>query len=519
MKKLILSILLGLLATAAWAKRPNVVVIMTDDMRRAHFGFIESKALTPHMDRLAKEGVYLSRAYATTSVCTPSRFTLLTGRYASRCTTLKPKGEEKVFDVQWNTPLTQEIHTLPKIMREAGYKTGIVGKWHNGHPNNWHGMVQTFNKDDDPADPAVAVKLEKLEALGKAYFDEQGFDYAENFVFGNLGSHFLRKLRFHNQEWFTKGAIDFISENTEEPFFLFLPTTLMHFPNPADSAEADPRATALGYLDESIAVQPPRTEAFRRGLAAGHGRIESAASWLDDGIGAIIQHLEKLGLAENTLVIFFNDHGADKGKGSCYESGVRTPSMVYWPGRIRPGESDALVQNTDFVPTILEACGIPMPEDMVCDGKSLWPILDGKQEKVRDYAVCEIGFTRAVITRDWKYLAFRIPPSATPTREERVAMALKMQRWHLEHEDRHVPATPDAPLSHLGFPGGVSTEQPVLNRYKKTYYDPDQLYRLTPAAQEDKNLAGKPEYGAQLDKMKSLMSKAVDELPGNFGEF
>ncbi len=519
MKRVLIGILLLSLAATGWARRPNVVFIVPDDMKRAHHGFIEGKALTPNIDRLANEGVFFSRAYATTSVCTPSRFTSLTGRYASRCGQLKPKGTERVYNVQWNTPLTDEVHTLPKLLQKAGYATGMVGKWHNGHPENWFKITHSFDRDDDPADPKVAAKLKKLEAVSKAYFYEQGFDYADGLVFGNLGSHFLRKLRYHNQEWFTKAAVDFISANKDKPFFLYMATTLMHGPGAVQSINADPRATAFGYLEKPITVQPPRKDAWQRGLDAGHNPHDAAATWLDDGIGAIMKHLETLGLAEDTLIVYFNDHGTDVGKGSCYEGGVRTPSMVYWPGRIKPGVSDALVQNTDFVPTILEACGVPMPADMVCDGKSLWPILDRRQKAVRDYAFCEMGYTRAVITRDWKYLAFRIPPSATPTKEQRREMALKMQKWHLEAEDRHVPAYPDAPLSHLAFPGGMGTERPVINGFKSTYYDPDQLYRLTPTPQEHKNLAGDPEYAAVLAGMKAKMREAVRALPGNFGEF
>lgn len=522
MKKILTGILLSSLVATGWGKtmkRPNVVFIVPDDMKQAHHGFIEGKALTPNIDRLANEGVFFSRAYATTSVCTPSRFTSLTGRYASRSVKLQPKGTERVYNVQWNTPLTDEVYTLPKVLKQAGYATGMVGKWHNGHPEGWHGLTQAFDKDDDPADPKVAAKLKKLEDVTRAYFYEQGFDYAEGLVLGNLGSHFLRKLRYHNQEWFTQAAVDFISQSKEKPFFLYMATTLMHGPNAVKSINADPRATMFGYLDEPITVQPPRKEALQRGLDAGYYPDRAAATWLDDGIGAIMTHLEALGLAENTMIVYFNDHGTDVGKGSCYEGGVRTPSMIYWPGRIKPAVSDALVQNTDFVPTILEACGVPQPADMVCDGKSLWPVLDGQKKAVREYAFCEMGYTRAVITPDWKFLAFRIPPSVVPTKEERRRIALKAQRWHLEREDRHVPAYPDAPLSHLAFPGGMGTERPVIKGFKSTYYDPDQLYRMTPTPQEHKNLASNPEYAAVLEDMKAKMRETVEILPGNFGEF
>jgi len=210
-------------AEGAARRRPNVVLIVTDGQRLEHFGSIRKRALTPHMDRLRAEGIFFSRAYTSTSVCTPSRFSCLTGRYASRCAApsfVKSYTKEGQTNVQWNTHLDHEKHTLPKVMQAAGYATGMVGKWHNGSPPAWGQLRRTVKPNDDPADPRIAKILGETQDAIHAYIREQGFDYAAAINLGNFGSYPLRKMRCHNQEWITKGALDFIDANKGKPCFL-----------------------------------------------------------------------------------------------------------------------------------------------------------------------------------------------------------------------------------------------------------------------------------------------------------
>ncbi len=525
-------------------RRPNVLLVITDDQRLDSFGFLRGKALTPAIDRLAAEGVYFSRGYVPSSVCTPSRYTCLTGRYASRaqsenfrrCTT--PEGQTCV---QWNTELRPEDSTLPKVLRRAGYVTGMVGKWHNGGGKTWSGINRDQLRDADPADPQIAQILTDAQAALHQQIGSCGFDYVASANLGNFASHPCRALRYHNPEWITRGAIDFIEQNKDRPFFLYMATTLLHGPDPLESLKADPRVTHAGLLDEPLRVQPSRRSVLQRAKAAGiHERL-APATWLDDGIGAVLRKLDQLGLARDTLVIFLNDHGVEQGKGSCYEGGVRTPVIIRWKDRIEPGRSDALIQSIDLAPTILEACGIasekgdrsnlceapsgpsrqigPVPF-FPLDGRSLLPLVAGKTDEVHPSLYFEIGHTRAVCTRRWKYLAFRIPPSRQLTDAQRQRLSQRYAESKRLREDKPFEMTPDAPLSHMGFPGGQNTERGnAMRRYKGTYYDADQLYDLTADPGEQNNLADDPAHQAALARMKALLAEHLSGVPGTFAEF
>jgi len=513
-------------AAAPRKRKPNIVFIITDDQALDSFGFLRKKALTPHIDKLAAEGVYLSRAYASSSVCTPSRFTCLTGKYASRCQSprfLSSATPEGCLDVQWNTDLSPDHVNLPQVLRKAGYVTGVVGKWHNGGGDSSK-LWRNFERKSDPSDPAVAKKLAVAQETLHAWVRKCGFDYAAAMNLGNFGAHAVLALRHHNQEWITKGALDFIDQNKDRPFYLYMATTLLHGPSPLASLKADPRITHAGLLDKPLTVQPSRQDVLQRARKAGVPDRLVPATWLDDGIGAVLKKLDDLGIAENTLVFFFNDHGVEQAKGSNYEGGVRTPTIVRWRGVLKPGQSDALVQNIDFAPTILAAAGVTPPKEMHIDGADLMGLLTGRTDKIRDSLAFEIGFTRAVCTKRWKYLALRIPPSKQRTREQKLKMLQKYVADKARREGperaRKIEIDPDAPLSHMGFPGGDATERGnALKKHRKTYFDADQLYDLDNDPGEQKNLASDPAYKAKLAEMKALLAKHLADMPGTFGEF
>ena len=512
----------------AKAKKPNVVFIITDDQTVRSFGFLHrrgmgKKALTPHIDSLAGQSMVLSRCYAPSSVCTPSRFSCLTGMYASRAKSrnfLNSITKEGQTVVQWNVDIRPGDQTLPAVLKKHGYVTGAVGKWHNGAPKGWNEVRKALKSGDDPADPAVAAALRKGQAALHAAVRAVGFDYAASINLGNFGAHVLRKLRYHNPEWITAGALDFIDANKARPFYLYMATTLLHGPQPLASLKADPRITHAGLLDKPPAVQPSRGDVLKRTRAAGVPDNLAGATWLDDSIGAVMKKLDDLGIADNTIVIYFNDHGTERGKGSCYEGGVRTPAFVRWRSRVKPGTTDALTANIDFAPTILAACGIETPVGMVLDGKDLTGVLTGKSKAVRQSVYCEIGYTRAVVTGRWKYVAFRIPPSRQPNAAQRKRVVERYKASKMKREDKVFPADPDDPLSHMGFPGGQATERSnALKRYAKVYYDADQLFDLSRDAGEQTNLAKSPEHKAKLDEMKALLKKHLADVPGTFGEF
>lgn len=525
------------LAQPAWAgggdsgdrRRPNVVFIIVDDVVRSDLGFLSEQGLTPHIDRLAREGVYFSRGYTASTVCTPSRYACLSGRYPSQCSDpafardITPEG---MTVVAFNTHLEIDRPNLPNVMQQAGYVTGIVGKWHIGV----HGYRENIPPPgSDPADPTVDAMLKENQRNLVRAIKTYGFDYAARLYAGNaMDSSALKNTgcTAHNMEWLTEGALTFIEENQAKPFFLYFATTLPHWPPPWESLKGDPRVTAASLLDQPVTVQPPRQAVLDRVKKASLPERAAGMAWVDDGIGAILGKLEMLGLAEDTLVIFFNDHGMENAsKNSLYDGATRTPIIAYWPGRFQAGPCGELVQNVDFAPTIFDACGVTPPKDMALAGRSFLPLAEGRTpDNWRNYTYSELGYTRALTGKRWKYLAFRLPPGAEVTTEE----SMRLQKTFLDEvKEDHAWVTwepdSDARISHTGGPPGGD----FLNRltfqakppYLANYYDPDQLYDLTADPTETTNLAGKPAHAEQLAAMQKALQEALRGLPGTFGEF
>ncbi|RME73142.1 MAG: sulfatase, partial [Verrucomicrobia bacterium] len=362
--------------------RPNILFIITDDQDLAELGYLQGRALTPNIDRLAMGGIRFNRAYVATSICTPSRYSCLTGQYASRSCSQWFEREitaEGVTRVLWNIGLTPGQPTLPKVLRASGYRTGFVGKWHIGGMSG----MKRVEKGADPADPEVRALLEENQRRAAEILRGYGFDFAKSIYMGNPNddrSLVNCGMNVHNMEWLTQAGLEFIDENRDAPFFLYFSTTLTHVPKPLDSLRGDPRASGVGLLDEPISgVQPSRESVMRRCQEAGVPEALWAATWLDDGIGALVDRLDRHGLLENTLIFYFVDNGmAEHAKGTCYEGGLIVPTFVHWKGHIEPAESDVMIQNIDFTPTILDAAGVPPPEDMVIDGMSFLPLLRGE---------------------------------------------------------------------------------------------------------------------------------------------
>ena len=502
-------------------RKPNVIFIITDDQKLESFGFIKGKALTPNIDRLASQGVYFSRGYASTSVCTPSRYTCMTGRYASRSRVGKfTRGisAEGQTWVHWNADVAQSETNVAKALKKAGYATGIVGKLH-GFELPGHSKETT--RKSDPNDPVVARILRTNQEVFAEGLNKHGFDFAERLNRGNLASvrTLPESLRQHNPEWVVEGALNFIEQNKERPFYLYFATTLLHGPSPLESLKSNPRITEAGFLDEPPKVQPSRKSVIDRVKAAGIKEALAPATWLDDSIGAIIGKLDQLNLRDDTLIIYFNDHGVEGGKGSLYEGGVATPIIFNWPGRIKPGSSGELVSNIDFVPTILSACGVTRPAGMHTDGMDLMPMLTGRTRRTRDSLYCEIGHTRAVVTKKWKYLAFRVPPSRQQSKAER--LRAREQAYAENPAKRPKIIDPEARVTHIHrFPGGDGTEHSsALKHYAENYFDADQLYDLENDPRERTNLADDPRYKSVLEKLKAELKAHLALAPGTFAEF
>ena len=469
-------------------KKPNVVFILSDDQGYNTLGCFGGKVLTPNIDKFANEGVIFTRSYAVSSISTPSRYSCLTGQYASHCTSkqfLKNCPPGKPSNIGFNVQVTSGTPTVARVLKANGYKTGFVGKWHTGAP-----VLIKYEPDVDIKDPKVASMLSENQRRMCDYIKSTGFDYAASVYRGNPADHKLNAMNVHNMEWITKGAIDFLEESKDKPFFLHICTTLQHVPDPFQSISADPRLTPIGYLSEAPKVQAPRESIAKRVREAGFDEKTGNATWLDDAVGAVIDKLEELGILDNTVIIYFSDNNNVGGKSACYESGVKTPSFMWWKGKLRGASTcDELIANIDFVPTILDICGVQAPADMLINGKSFIPLLLGKTNQWREDLLLEVGYSRGIVTDQWKYIAVRNP---TEIREKYLSRNI---------EDLNVLL------------------KTAARAHPNSFWDPDQLFDLKSDPDEQNNLAGNPAYAKKLAEMKEKLKNNLTQFHRPFGEF
>ena len=517
----------------ATAGKPNVLFIITDDQFRDHFGFLGGKSLTPNIDRLANEGIFFENGFVSSSVCSPSRYTCLSGHFASRCPQpyfAEGNTKEGVTRILWNLGFAEGQPNVPRVLQKAGYKTGFTGKW---HLNGTMHLITPIEKGSDPYRPEIQRIMRKNQEIICKEIKRYGFDFVQAAYGGNPDDDktlINTKCNVHNQEWNTKAVIDFIEQSGDDPWFFYFAPTLMHVPDTFASLTGDPRKSGMGVLDEPITgVQPSRDSVLKRTKAAGIPNRNRAATWLDDGIGAVMDKLEEMGLGKDTLIVYFNDNGMEyHSKGTCYQGGVRTQIMAYWPGVIKPGgRPQEPVQNVDFAPTFFEMAGIEPPANMMLDGLSLLPIFRGERPKNWRTAVySEIGLARAVSSADWSYVAFYVPPSLQRTKAERVAEAKEyyygeMLKTHPWMKDQY-PFLEDGRYFQLGMkPGGFAFERwqlkdPAGTPWAANYFDRDQLYNLRTDPTEKKNLAMNPEYAGQLEKMQDLLKSYLKSVPGPY---
>jgi arylsulfatase A-like enzyme len=478
-------------------------------LKRGEHGFYnDERMLTPNIENLANQGARFSRFYITSSICTPSRYSLLTGRYATRSPfflSRNPAGTRA--NLQWDAFIGDTETTLVKELKKAGYITGFVGKWHNGAPN---ATVSGVAPNADPYDPAIKPKIAAPYQRGITHLKEKiGFDFAERAYFENKEQLGLpKRMQTHNLEWITEGALKFMDENSGSPFFLYMPLTEPHGQYYSDWPEEDPLATPAGMLDKVPEVQPSRKDVLKRVEAAGIDPRNAMATWIDDSVGAVLKKLKDLGLEDDTVVIFTSDHQS-RGKCTCYE-GCRVPFIMRWPGRIKPGSwFHGLTANIDIAATLLEIAGAAPPSDMVRDGQSfLSEVIDHKQpENRRRSLLLECSYIRAVVTDKWKYIANR------PTQE----ITQKMQAEAKACEDTEMRR-----IDWSGRSNWHKDEQGVIyssNRDFLHYFDPDQLYNLEEDPFEQNNLIADERYKERLKGLKEELKRFLKTLPHEFAEF
>ncbi|MEM7143892.1 MAG: sulfatase-like hydrolase/transferase [Verrucomicrobiota bacterium] len=491
-----------LLASSSWLLAapkapPNIIFFLVDDYDKPETSTYGGSVLTPNLDRLAKEGMTFHNAHVTSTVCTPSRYTCLTGRYAGSSThhgyfELFPKGTQAL--PAFNVALEPDNMNVGAVLADNGYATGYVGKYHlSGEESATSGTVHPIEKNAPYSEEIDRLFFEN-EKTYRNLIKERGFTWAKNIYWGNLKAPF----KGHNPEWTIDAAIEFIDKHHDQPFYLHYCTTLLHGPNGEWHRSLTERelVTGEGMLKEPLEVMPPRNSVLRRIRKAGLTENEVGYLWMDDSLGLILDKLDELGIADNTIVLFLADHGSEK-KGSLFKSrGTEVPCLMRWPAKIPAGvECHELIQNTDFAPTWFEVAGATVPAEYQIDGVSLSPLFENPSTPVRDFVYGEMGAARSIKTKDFNYIALRYTTD---------------QIEAVKKEERRILKTLQ------GLSGGVSRAV----RHHPDALDPDQLYHLTNDPNEQSNVADNPEFESKLAELKTILENELARFPHRpFGEF
>jgi len=378
-------------------KKPNIIFVMADDLGYGDLGcFGQTMFATPHLDRMAAEGMWFTDFYAGSTVCAPSRSCLLTGTHTGH-TRIRGNSSKVTGD---RVPLLPEDLTVAEVLKQAGYATGVIGKWGLGEsgttgiPNRqgfdyWFGYLNQRRAHNYYPD--------------YLWRNEEKVILEGNVVEANVA---IRRAHY-SHDLFTREALDFIDRNRDQPFFLYLAYTIPHANNQAGE-EGMEVPSDEPYSDENWPQQQKNCAAMIHRL--------------DRDMGQIFAKLKTLGLDEDTIVFFtsdngphseggndpefFNSNGPLRGiKRDLYEGGIRVPMIVHWPGHIKAGTTSSLPwAHWDFLPTAAAIAGVEVSAPV--DGISVLPTLQGKAQKDREYLYWEFeerrGFNQAVRVGDWK---------------------------------------------------------------------------------------------------------------------
>ena len=365
---IVLAAVLSVTPAAPAASRPNVILIITDDQGHGDLGFHRNpKIRTPNMDRLALEGVRFENFHVN-PVCSPTRASLLTGRYYYRT---------GIVDTYLGRSMmhSDEI-TIAQMLAGAGYRTGIFGKWHLGDNYPMRAMDKGFQESL------------VLNGGGLAQAGDPPFEVHPD------GAYFDPWLR-NNGQWvrkqgyitdiITDAAIEFIERQSGKPFFVYLPYNAPHTPlQVPDKYLQAYREMDLDHTGFPAIGHPLKGKADQEMIA----RVYAMVECIDDNIGRLLAKLEELKLSANTVVIFLTDNGPQQvrynsgmldRKGNTHEGGIRVPFFIRWPGHLPAGRTvGRIAAHIDVVSTLLDICGVKKPGRFRMDGLSLFPLLNGE---------------------------------------------------------------------------------------------------------------------------------------------
>ena len=367
----------------AAAPRPNIVLFLSDDMGYADIGCYGAKEIaTPNIDRLAREGVKLTDCYSNGPVCTPTRCGLMTGRYQQR---YGKALEWALMPTDVNTGLDAKHTTIARLLKDAGYKTGIFGKWHLGRETQFNPLRHGF--DEYFGLTGGNVDMYSKEDRFKNYDLYDGLEKAP-------------KTPGYLTEMIAERAERFITANKSTPFFTYIPFNAVHWPFQAPGRPETVRDLKTWYNGT-------------RG-----GEYKAMLESMDAAIGRVLGTLDRLGLAGNTLVIFTNDNGGERlsdngpfrhAKASLWEGGLRVPALLRWPGRLPKARvSSQVAMSMDLTATIAAAAGVkPAPAEPF-DGIDLAPLLANKKAEKPRELFWRINRpqkrVRAIRSGKWKYV-------------------------------------------------------------------------------------------------------------------
>lgn len=364
---------------AAPLKSPNFLIIFTDDQGMNDVGCYGSEIPTPHIDSIAKEGLKFDSWYVASSICTPSRFGLLTGRNPSRSHDSLLGALMFLDPIDAVRGLQPGETTIASVLSQNGYFTGLIGKWHLGHGDeellpNQHGFDFTYGHTAGCIDFYTLCYGNTPDWYRNGKLIQQS-GYATDLI-TNEATTFLRQT------------------NPDQPFFLYLSYNAPHFGKGWNDGDNKP-INLLQPHPKDLARFQHIKDPTRRKFAA---KVAS----LDDGIGRVLKTLEELNLDESTLVIFMTDHGGDpnyggsnipfrNGKATLFEGGIRVPCLMRWPGKIRPGSTSSTVASAlDLFPTLASLANVPVAHDRL-DGLDISETLLTSAETPQRQLFWELG--------------------------------------------------------------------------------------------------------------------------------
>ena len=344
---------------------PNVIVIMTDDLGYVDVGFNGSVEIpTPNIDRIAQQGVKFTNGYTPYSVCSPSRAGFITGRYQQRF------GYERNAQYRPNDPnmgLPQTEKTIPEVIGQVGYTSGVIGKWHLGAHISNHPLNRGFDFFYGHLGGGHRYFPEELTIEDSYSINDEPLSY-RTWI---MRDHQSEKTDEYLTDEFSNEAVKFVEKNKEGPFFLYL----------AYNAPHGPLQATQKYLDRFDHIEGKKRKTYAAMVSA-----------VDDGVGRILDRLESLEIAENTMIFFLSDNGGPEpnnasnngplreGKSSIYEGGNRVPFAMQWTAQIAPMVYEYPISSLDILPTIAALTHAPLPADKPLDGVNIIPFLKGEKQ-------------------------------------------------------------------------------------------------------------------------------------------